>query len=88
MKPFKKIVDSYASISQQIAELEAQKKALRKEILEVRGDKKLLTGNDYSVTISETTRNTLDRKALEKEHGAEFVNGYLKQSNVVTLKVI
>ena len=88
MKPYKKIVDSYASVSQQIAELEKAKKQLRADLLDLKGEKNLLTGNEFSIAFNETSRNTLDRKALERDKGSEFVSGYLKQSNVMTLKVI
>jgi hypothetical protein len=76
-------VDRLYDIREQIKLLQAEEKTLRDDIIDS-GDTK---GDQYVAMIKSSTRNLLDRPALEKRFGRDAVAECTKASEVTTLSL-
>ena len=74
-------VDMLSDVRDRIKALEADEKALRALIIES-GD---TVGDDNVAMIKESTRNTLDRAALEATYGKDTIAKFCKPTAVTTL---
>ena len=79
------LIDDFGLISAQIAELEAKKKLIRDQLVEALGDG-AFEGTFYRVTISLSTRETLDMKACREKLSPQFIAAHTKETVVITVK--
>lgn len=79
------VVDELGLIKAQIAKLEEREKALTDALKATGCDS--FAGKFYDATVSRSTRDTLDTKALKAALGDEIVAEYTKSTPVVTLKL-
>jgi hypothetical protein len=78
------IIDDYATICAQIAELEKKKAKLKKELLFLEEGNH--EGNLYTLTVSLSDRDTLDMKAVREKLSAQFIRAHTTTTPVVTFR--
>ena len=78
------LVDDYGLVSAQIAELEIKKKAIRAQLLEA--GEGPFEGDFYRVTVSHSTRETLDMKAVRAKLSTQFIVAHTTETDVITLR--
>jgi hypothetical protein len=79
------LVDELGSLKTQIAELETREKSLRDELI-ARGSA-TADGRNYSASITEAVRWTLDAKSVRSEMGDPWWNARCRQGVVTTVAV-
>lgn len=79
------MVDEFGWLCAQEAEIKAKKEALREQLIEALGDG-AFEGTFYRVTISLSTRETLDMKAVREKLSDQFIRAHTKESVVITVK--
>lgn len=75
---------AYKMVELQLKEIEAQKKALREEIVKEFKTKTALTTSEFVATLTESIRNIVDTSKI-KEDG--LFDKYKKESKVLTLSI-
>ena len=75
---------TYKLLEAQLKEVEAQKKALREEIIKQFNQKTTLTTSEFVATLNESVRNIIDSTKI-KEDG--LFDKYKKESKVLTLSI-
>lgn len=78
------IIDDFGLISAQIAELETKKKALHKQIVEM--GEGAHEGTFFRVTVSKSTRSTLDMDAVREKLSPQFIRAHTKDTEVTTVR--
>lgn len=79
------IVDDYGMLCAKIAELELKKAKIRDSLVSSLGDG-AFEGDFYRVTISLSTRETLDMKAVRAKLSPQFIKAHTKETIVITVK--
>lgn len=79
------LIDDFGLLCAQIAELELKKKVLRDQLANAL-DEGAHEGLFYRVTISMSTRETLDMKAVREKLSDQFIRAHTKESVVITVK--
>ena len=79
------VIDDFGLISAQIAELEAKKKLIREQLVVALG-LGAHEGTFYRVTISKSTRETLDMNAVREKLSRQFIQANTKETEVLTVK--
>lgn len=79
------LIDDFGLLCAQIAELETKKAALREQIVAALGDG-TYEGTFFRVTVSLSTRETLNMKAVRDKLSPQFIKAHTKESIVITVK--
>ena len=79
------VIDDFGLISAQIAELEARKKFIREQLVVALG-LGAHEGTFYRVTISKSTRETLDMVAVREKLSRQFIQANTRETEVLTVK--
>lgn len=78
------LIDDFGLLCAQIAEFEVKKKALRQQLIDLgEGSHE---GTFYRVTISKSTRETLDMNAVREHLSRQFIAAHTKESEVIVVK--
>lgn len=85
MSNTKPLIDAFGQLCAQIAQLEAEKKALRDQIVDILGDG-AFEGEMFRVTVALGTRKTLDMKAVRDKLSDQFIRAHTKEDIVITVK--
>ena len=75
---------AYKMIELQLKEIEAQKKALREEIVKEFKTKTALTTSEFVATLTESIRNVVDTSKIKKDG---LFDKYKKENKVLTLSI-
>ena len=78
-------IDALGKLKAQIAELEAQEKILRGEVIALGAGRH--EGQLYCVTVTLSERNTLDMEAVRKKLSPQFIAAHTRTTEVTTVKV-
>ena len=78
------MIDDFGLLCAQIAELETRKKALRDQLVTL--GEGAHEGDFFRVTISKSTRETLDMKAVREHVSRQFIQAHTKETEVLTVK--
>lgn len=78
-------IDALGQIKAQIAELEAQEKILRGEVIAFGAGRH--EGQLYCVTVTLSERNTLDLAAVRAKLSPQFIAAHTRTTEVTTVKV-
>jgi hypothetical protein len=84
MSNLKPTIDAYAALSDQIKELEKKKEALKKELNFL--DEGTHEGDTHILTITLSTRDTLDMKAVRDKLSAQFIRAHTTSTPVNTFR--
>lgn len=79
-------IDALGKLKAQIAELEAQEKILRGEVIALGAGRH--EGQLYCVTVILSERNTLDMEAVRKKLSPQFIAAHTRTTEVTTVKVV
>ena len=79
-------VAAYLALKAQVKELDTQADAIKQTIMATMGNKSKAVCPGYSVSWAATTRTTLDRKALQKDHPEIDFEKYAKMSTSRTFR--
>lgn len=81
----KLLIDTFGVLCAQVADLEAQKKSIRQQLI---GELRVgaYEGIAYRVTISESVRETLDMDAVREKLSPQFIAAHTKSTPVITVK--
>lgn len=80
------IAKQYLEVITQIKELEKQKDKLRAELLGVIGESPAIMLDGVMVMQELRERSSLDKEKLIADHGAQFVEQYLKKTQYTELR--
>ena len=78
------IIDDYATVCAQIAELERQKAKLKKELLFL--EEGSHEGDKFILTVSLSERSTLDMEAVREKLSPQFIRAHTTTTPVVTFR--
>lgn len=79
-----KLIDDYGLLCAQIADLELKKKALNKQIVELGVGAH--EGDFFRVTVTKSTRCTLDMDAVREKLSRQFIQANTKETEVTTVR--
>ncbi|HTV90137.1 MAG TPA: hypothetical protein VME41_14075 [Stellaceae bacterium] len=79
------LADQLGTVKAEIAALQSREKALRDEL--VRRGEREIEGANFSASIADAVRWTLDTKAVQAEMGADWYDAHCRQSLVTTVTV-
>lgn len=78
------LIDDFGLLSAQIAELEAKKKLLHKQIIEL--GEGAHEGTFFRVTVSKSIRETLDMAAVREKLSRQFILANTKETEVISVR--
>lgn len=81
------IVDAIGNVDAQIKALEAEKKALRAEIEARNVDSETVVGTQFAIKFALRESKTLDKKAVEAQLGAAWIEANSKATVAVVMTI-
>jgi hypothetical protein len=78
--------DELAAIREEIKQLQDRESFLRSSLLTAPADE--LEGRQYRAVVIASTRESIDRKAIEASLGREVIEPFLRATRVTTLKTV
>ena len=79
------LIDDFGLIKAQIAELELKAKPIHDQIVAL--GEGAYEGTFYRVTVSESEREVLDKKAVKKKLSPQFIRAHTTYTPVTTVRV-
>jgi hypothetical protein len=78
--------DELAAVREEIKQLQDRESFLRASLIDAPADE--LEGRQYRAVVIASTRESIDRKAIEAALGRELIEPFLRATSVRTLKTV